>query len=473
MRVLYAVNEAAPLYKIGGLGDVGGALPKTLSTFPGCDIRLILPFHPEIKQQSLSLMPVTSFSVIYNHEPLPVQILLTQLPSSRVPVYLVEEQKYLSTRTDASDNHADKFAVFSTSIVEWLAHHSNRYQPDIIHCQDWHTSLIPLLITHRYNQIRAKTLITIHNLEYQGSTSTPIIDKLHLDPKKCRFLDSDLSDNELNILLEGLVHTDFISTVSPTYAKEIAHLNRNDLISQTLSTRRDRLVGILNGIDTQTFNPHFDSLIYKPYSLDSVTQGKLANKSGLIHELKLQLKDSDVLIGFVGRVDPGQKGIDLLIEAIRRQLLPPVNTGFVFLGTGDPNLEKELHQVAANHPRVSITTRFDETLAHKIYAASDVLLIPSHYEPCGLIQLIAMRYGSLPVAHATGGLIDTIKPKVTGWLYTPNTVEGMMGALNGALESISHLETLHTMQESAMKQDFTWNKPAKEYLKLYRNISDS
>ncbi len=467
MKVLFPVNEAYPLYKIGGLGDVGSSLPKAL-TKEGIDVRIALPKHPEIKPQE-SWVTVEEFEIIYDKQRLPVTVFLTHLKDPKVPIYLFGEEKYLSQHTDASDNHADKYAVFALAISTWL-NKTTYWQPNIIHLHDWHVSLIPTLLKHKYHQDHYKYITNIHNLAYQGDTSTPVVPKLGLVPGDCRILDWDGGDNHTNFLLEGILHSDLVVAVSPTYAHEILTPEYGEDIDQELQGKKDSIIGIINGIDTDVFDPSQDPHIYKNYSSADYAEGKKENKFQLQKELDLKQDANTLMVGFVGRVDPGQKGCQLIIKALEDNQIVTKDQQFVFLGTGDPKLEKGLHQAGDNKPNIKIFTRYDEPLAAKIYAASDLLIIPSKYEPCGLVQLIAMRYGGLPVARRTGGLADTIDHQKDGFLFDEYTVEDFIDALDKAKKYIQNTQLKNDMIEAAMTKDFSWDKPAKEYISYYKKL---
>jgi starch synthase len=468
MKVLFAVDEAFPLYKIGGLGDVGGSLPKALTAL-GVDIRIALPLHPEIAKAKEYWPIVDKLDIVYGNEKLPVTIYVGKLDKTNVPVYVFEEKKFLSVHTDASDNHADKFTVFSLAIAAWLSQ-NHYWQPQILHLNDWHTAMIPVILEHLFSKDEYKVITTIHNLAYQGNTSTPIVQKLGIAADKCKILSWDQQDNFINILLEGMLHSDIISAVSPSYAREILTSEYGEKINEILEARKNQIVGIVNGIDQATFNPETDSQLYTNYNQESVNDGKKKNKEELRKELSLPGGEDKLMIGFVGRVDPNQKGIQLIIEALKQNRLVNNDCQFVFLGSGDPSLEKALHEAGDKLGNVRIFTKYDEKLAARIYAASDLVIIPSKYEPCGLVQMIAMRYGSIPIARKTGGLADTIVDDVDGFLFDTFDTESLVIAIDRAIKKFSDLNSKQIMVNAAMKKDFSWNKPAKEYVQLYEDL---
>lgn len=468
IKVFFPIDEAYPLFKIGGLGDVGGSLPKALAKI-GVDVRIGLPLHPEI-ERSQDWQKIKEYTIIYGGEDLLVIVWRGKLPNSDVLVYLFEEKKYLSEHTDAGDNHADKFAVFSLAVAKFLVENKEVFSPDIVHLHDWHTALVPMLLKHVFGgEVSIKSLISIHNLSYQGNTQTPVAVKMGIPEDACEILAFDRGDAYINILLEGLMHADLIGTVSPRYAQEILTPDYGQGINEFLEARKERLVGILNGIDLDVFDPQKDSLIFERFGVDNVVEGKRINKEKLGDELGLSTQGK-ILIGFVGRVDPGQKGVQLIVEALKNQLIPGDEANFVFLGAGDPALEKQLHETAKDKEKVKVFTRYDEALAAKIYAASDFVIIPSKFEPCGLVQMIAMRYGSLPVARMTGGLADTIEDGVDGFLFEKYETKALVDAIERAKIEWRNQEKWMQMVRAAMKKNFSWDQSAKQYQQVYMNL---
>lgn len=468
MKILFAVDEAYPLFKIGGLGDVGGSLPIALTKL-NIDTRIALPKHPEIDTSGLDLHLLDSFDITYSGSTLPVKVWSTYLPGTLVPVYLFEENKYISEKTDAGDNHADKFTVFSLAVSAWLNLPERSWTPHIIHLQDWHAAMIPVIMKHKFHDQKYKYIITIHNLAFQGNTNTPIVQNLGLKNSDCQILSWDGSDHSINILLEGILHASATTTVSPTYAREILTAEYGESIDEILTTKKHHIIGILNGLDYNIFNPETDPYLYENFSIKNATEIKTNSKIKLLTELGLDPKLPN-LIGFVGRVDPKQKGIALIIEALEQSALTNHNTQFVFLGTGDPILESRLHHVAADNPKCKIITRFDEPLARKIYAASDIMVIPSKYEPCGLVQMIAMRYGAIPIARKTGGLADTIKHGHNGFLFDNFNTKEFIYSVIEAQKTLEDKKVKQQMVDSAMSTDFTWTAPALEYQELFERI---
>jgi starch synthase len=465
MNILFAANEAFPVYKLGGLGDVIGSLPKYLDP-DEFDVRIIIPYHQEI---SVACLQTEAFFVTYNHRKYQVTIHQTLLPNSNVPIYLVHNAEFLSTSTDASDNHADKYAFFSLAVAVWLDQYQLHWQPHLVHLHDWHVGLIPVILKHLLENHQYKFLLTIHNLAYQANTITRVDEHLHLPSDSCQIIKWDKKDMSLNLLMEGILHSDLTSTVSPTYAKEIITSEYSFGLDDILRSTKQPIPGILNGLDLSVFNPNNDYSISEHYSQENAIEKKHLIKKNLLNSFGMSVDKNSKLIIFIGRIDPGQKGIQLLIEALNAGFLPPHPHQFVFLGTGDLSLEKSLHQHDKNS-RVHIITRFDEPLSHQLYAASDLTLIPSSYEPCGLVQMIAMRYGSLPVARATGGLKDTINHQQNGFLFPEYSVSSMIEGLTLALTNIQNPHKHTQMVQAAMNTNFDWHSSALEYQTLYRNL---
>ena len=469
MKILFPASEAAPIYKVGGLGDVAGSLPKALYQ-AGHDVRIILPRHPQIELDPSQWTESARFQVVYDRLPRTISVWHGYLPGSGVKVYLFAEPSMISQPSDASDKEVDKFALFSLAVAYWLHHQVGSWRPDIIHLNDWHVSLVPLLLKYKFDDFGYKTLLTIHNLRYQGITPSNILQKLDIKPDASQILAWDQADGDVDILMEGILHADYINTVSPTYAKEILTPEYGSGLEQVLYARSARLSGILNGIDTDKWNPETDSVLVQNYSTANAMAGKKANKQYLQKKLGLESDSDSRLIAFIGRIDAGQKGIDLIIQAItQHQMLQP-NRQMVFLGTGDPYLEDQLRQLDQEYQSVRSIIKFDGELARQIYAGADLMLVPSRYEPCGLVQMIAMRYGTVPVVRKTGGLADTVEEQHTGFLFTPYSPAALKQAVDRADDFMQNETNRQQIVKSCMQQDFSWPHQAAKYIKLYQQM---
>ena len=481
MRILIPTSEAAPLYKIGGLGDVVGSLPIALKQL-GHDVRLVLPKYPQIEINPQHWQPLHQFDVIYDHQIHSVQVLQGFLSHNQVDyttppisVYLFDEPQYLAQNYQENQNVIDQFAFFSQAITTWLCERITPWQPQIIHLHDWHVSLIPLLLKQKYplESQNYRTLLTIHNLAHQGITPANILHNLQLTPSQCQILTWDLENGDIDILMEGIIHADLVNTVSPTYAQEILTAEHGVTLEPVLQSLQGKLSGILNSIDPQQWNPQTDTALIQKYTVTDWHTGKSANKVAVQKESGLPENPDATLLGFIGRLDPLQKGVNLILEIIQSDLLnhnQNSNLQFIILGTGDPQLEAQLSQTAVSHPNLSVQIKFDIQLARRIYAGCDFILVPSKFEPCGLIQLIAMRYGTIPIVRKTGGLADTVQEEITGFLFPDFSSQSLAQAINKALNHCQDFHRRSQLVTNCMNQDFSWQSSAQEYVKLYEKL---
>jgi len=475
IRVLFAGAEAAPLVKVGGLGDVAGALPAALAeeAKPGLDIRLFLPFHAEIKRKNPAVGLLGTFFVPYRTGTFPVTLFVTQLQGLKT--YLLDSQVF---NHNSPVYHGDpvmdgrKYAAFSVALLE--AARFLDWQPDILHANDWHTALAAYALKSLYRDDpffrKTRSLLTIHNLPYNGygseSSMTELGFPLGTDP--------DLPDwARLTPLPLGISAADRIVTVSPNYAREIQTRDFGCGLHEYLQMHNDKLSGILNGIDTKVWNPAADPHIPYPYDSSNI-HGKALNKAALQRALNLEENPDIPLLTVVSRFDY-QKGIGLIFNAIPENVRK--SWQMVLLGTGAPDLEARAVDLMREHPQKIVSLRkFDEAMAHKLYAAGDIFIMPSLYEPCGLSQMIAMRYGSIPVARATGGLQDTIinyhkdRENASGFLFTEKTYEGLINALNSAILVFRDKESWAKLVANAMRIDFSWKVSAQNYWQIYQEL---
>lgn len=459
LKILIAAAEVTPIAKVGGLGDVIGALPKALAKL-NLDARVIIPFYgaidrskykiklikPNIKIGEASINPRPAGSHP-RHSSVGVNLWQTNLPNSAVPVYLIEHNFFDGQEiysTALADDPADikKYLFFSRAILASLK--VLDFKPDLIHLNDWHTAAVAEMLKTDYQNDeffkQTKTLYTIHNLANQGPAGSK------------------------NYMAEGILNSDIISTVSPTYSREILTKEYGAGLENILLKRKKRLYGILNGIDTDFFNPQTDKLIELNYSADTLKK-KTVNKTALQGQLGLPQDKNIALVGLVTRF-VWQKGVELITEEFSK-----LSCQFVFLGAGEKRYEDGLLNLAKKYPdKFKIIIKFDEKLAHEIYAGSDIFLVPSRFEPCGLTQMIAMRYGGAPVARATGGLKDTVNSKV-GFTFKKFDSTEFYKTLKRALAIYYHQPKIwRQLLINGMKQDFSWTKSAKEYLKLYKKL---
>lgn len=470
LNVLVVGYEASPFYKRGGLGDVVSSLPKALYTV-GVDARVVIPYYNSIESEYKEKR-IGEFSVVFGSKIEIVTVYSSFLAKTKIPIYFLQNKKHLaSINLRGRNKKIDQFAFFDLCVVEfafWLDEHK-KWCPSLIHCNDWQTALIPLLM-----QKRIPTLLTIHNLNYQGKGSLKVLDLLHIKDKDAKELRRGIPATEINLLGEGIIHTTQVSTVSPSYAQEITSDYDNDPIHNFIVRRekergkKDQVWGILNGIDYDIWNPKIDEKIAFKYDEATWEIGKKENKKDLLKQFSLENR---LTFCFVGRMAT-QKGLDLLLETVDDIVSQNVN--IIILGSGLKSIEKSISRAAKKYPlhmRVKLT--YSEELAHQFYAASDFILIPSRYEPCGLIQMIAMRYGTLPIASVTGGLKDSIKDGYNGFLFKNGSASELLHAIKKAVELYNKPQEYRVMVKRAIEKDFSWETSSLLYKKLYIDTINS
>lgn len=466
-RILLAGFEATPFYKKGGLGDVLGSLPYALSE-AGVDARVIIPYYGIVKKH-FPQKRIGHMLLLFGGENRLVRIYQGSFPKTNIPIYFLENRKHF-TLTTAKIKRIEEYAFFSLAVcyfLQWISQ-QNKWQADIVHCNDWHTALVPLLLKKKL-QSSIPSLLTIHNLLYQGSGSLRVLDLLGVNDTDAFELRRGRPANELNILGEGILHASRVATVSPTYGKEISSDTSRTMIYRYLREREDELkktgnvVGILNGIDYRLWDPQIDRLIQRRYS-STALEGKRVNKTYLLKEYNLPDRPTFAFIGRMVR----QKGLDLLSHTLEHIIRFDVNV--IILGKGHPAIE---HVVSRMHDRFPTHVRsviaYREDLAHALYAGADFLLMPSHYEPCGLVQMVAMRYGTIPVAAATGGILDTVEDGKTGFLFKSGSRRDLLRAVAKAVRLYND-EKRMSMIRACMQQDFSWEKSASAYKKVYQEL---
>ena len=461
MKVLFVVWELVPFFQVGGLGDVAKALPKNLFR-QGIDVRVILPFYKALKLHKQRKKEVKKIDVIYDGKKQKVTIFQISFLDEKIPVYLIKNEKWLDIPSK------DTFAFYNLCVFEILKYNHLDWISDVVHCQDHHTGLIPLLIKH--NNLKFKTLLTIHNLNHQGKYSLDVVKRTGLDHTKCRVIQWEAKKKQINFLLEGIIHADLVNAVSPSYAKEILTEEYGCGLDEIIRNEGQKISGILNGIDYDSRDPKHDKNINFHYGIDSALRGKQLNKKFLQEKLGFTVSDEVPLIGFIGRFESRQKGLDIMHKMIRRVNLQKFQ--FVILGQREVEWEDKFLWLASFYKKnVSYISVFDKRIASQIYAGVDFLLVPSKFEPCGLIQMIAMRYGTLPIARATGGLKDSIIDSVDGFLFKKYSSFDLETKMKKAVEIWKHDKNrINEMIVNAMKKDFTWDKSAKEYIKLYNKL---
>ena len=479
MKVLYVASEAVPFCKTGGLADVAGTLPKALKD-AGVDIRVIMPKFGAISEKYRNDMEhVYDGTVNVSWRSKYVGIDKYELDG--VTYYFVDNEEYFNREGFYGyDDDAERFSFFCRAILNSLE--AMDFWPDVINANDWHSALVPVLLKlehqgdERYANI--KTIFTIHNLKYQGVFPKTVMDDvLGLDWQYFNNGDLEFYD-AVNYMKGGIIYADYVSTVSKTYAQEIQYEYFGEHLDGLLRKRRDDLYGIVNGIDYDTFNPATDKNLFVNYdNTDKFNsfERKCDNKEKLQELLGLPKGRKIPMVSMVTRL-VAAKGLDLVVRMMD-ELLQHEDFQFVLLGTGDKVYEDWFKGLAWRFPnKVSANIRFSNELAQRIYASSDIFLMPSNYEPCGIGQLIAMRYGAVPVVRETGGLKDTVQQydkyakSGNGFVFSNYNAHEMMYSLKRALSTYGSFEVWMQIEYNAMNSDYSWKESAREYKELYEKL---
>ena len=471
MKVLFASSEAYPFAMSGGLADVSGALPKALrKRFVGC--RVVLPLYAcvseEMRQKMTFLCSIT-VPVAWRRQYCGV----FEAHIDGVIYYLIDNQYYFNREgLYGHYDDAERFAFFSRAVLEIIPHIG--FTPDVLHCNDWQTALIPVYLDAFYRQAELyqnmKAVFTIHNIQYQGKYGYELTnDVLGLPPERESILDYD---NCLNFMKGAIQCADKVTTVSPTYAREILDPYYSHGLDNILKEFTYKLTGIVNGIDTEVYNPETDPLIYKNFSADDIS-GKAYNKAMLQKEMGLPEKEDTPVVGIVTRLVK-HKGIDL-VKCVFEDLLK-ADIQFAILGSGDWEFEAFFSEMAQKYPdKVAVIIGFKPQLAHRIYAGADIFLMPSQSEPCGLAQMVALRYGTIPIVRQTGGLNDTISDSGdgvgNGFTFKTYNAHDMQETIWRAIAGYADKEGWATLRDRAMRCDNSWSASAGEYIKLYKEIA--
>lgn len=473
-KILFASSEVAPFAKTGGLADVAGSLPKALKKLDA-DIRVVMPKYSCISQQYVEPMEYLGYIYVdvgWRHQ----YCGLFRLVHEGVPVYFIDNEYYF--KRDGLYGHwdqAEQFTFFSKALIQMLPHIG--FKPDIIHCNDWQTGVVSLLLKAHFQHDAfyrdIKTVFTIHNLKYQGVFPKVVLPDLldvgweHFTIKGVEFYD------QVNYMKAGLYYSDVITTVSKTYAREIKYDFFGENLQGVLQERSADLYGIVNGIDNENNDPATDKRLFVNYDAEHLEK-KYENKKMLQQSLGLPVRDDIPMIGIVSRL-VDHKGFDLVARVLYEIVAEDIQ--LVVLGTGEWLYEDIFRQAAAGYPdKVSANILYDGTLAQRIYAGSDLFLMPSLFEPCGLGQLFALRYGSIPIVRETGGLNDTIQSynehtgEGNGFSFANYNAHDMLFTIRRAVGFYHNKEVWNTLVKRAMMQDFSWNVSAKEYMDLYSMI---
>lgn len=456
MKILIAASEVVPFAKTGGLADVAGALPLALEEL-NQDVIIAMPRYKAVAGSKFAMQRLK-------------EDISSSTIGKNIRVYFIENDSYFNREGlygnkngDHKDN-LDRFSFFCKRTLQLLK--EINFKADIIHVHDWQAALIPVYLKTVYTNDafyeKIKTILTIHNIGYQGIFSKEEFPKLGLDWSLFA-LDGLEFYNKVNILKGGIEFSDLINTVSPMYSKEIQTKEFGFGLEGVLNRRKSSLFGILNGLDYSIWNPETDKFIAKNYSLDSLPD-KYKNKQDLLKLCKLPQKKEVPLFGIVSRLAE-QKGFDILVMAMEK--ICKLNLQLVILGTGDLKYHNLLEGMAKKYPKViSLHLKFDDALAHKIYAGSDIFLMPSKYEPCGLGQMISLRYGTIPLVFKTGGLADTVT-KDNGFVFDVYNKEELLKAVKKAIAAFAKKEKWEKLMLKALQHNFSWKESAKKYLDLY------
>jgi starch synthase len=482
MRILFASSEVVPFAKTGGLADVAGALPKELAKMDN-DVVIIMPRYRQVSKEKFKLKLEFDIKVELGGQEITGSIYSTKVTGSKVRIYFVDnplffdrQELYQESGIDYEDN-AERFIFYSKAVFALCQ--KLKWSPEIMHCNDWQTGLIPVLLKDIYNKEplfkKTRTIFTVHNLAYQGLFEKMVIEKTGLS---WEYFSVDRLEfwGKLNFMKGGLLYADKINTVSRKYSEEIQTEEFGAGLNGVIKSRQKDLYGIINGVDYKIFSPTKDPHIHKPYSLKTL-EIKEDNKKHLLKKIGLRYRKKAPLLGIISRL-ADQKGFDIL-SGIMEKILEQ-NVQFVLLGTGMPKYHKLFATLEEKFPKkMKAILSFDPVLAQEIYAGVDIFLMPSHYEPCGLGQLISMKYGTIPVVRETGGLADTVvdfdlakdfeQDKGNGFVFQEYDKDKLFDTIMRSVKTFKDESAWHKVQANAMKSDYSWKNSAKQYIRVYED----
>lgn len=481
MKILFASNEVSPFSKAGGLGDVMGSLPKELVKEKGMEIAIFTPLHGCIDKNKFDIkeLPESTLKILFGHQMREFKLYIAKLPDTNINVFFVDSMYYFGCFNEVypkwlyQDYEHERYIAFSQAVLEYAKYLN--FKPDIIHTNDWHTAIMNSYLVSNYNMDEfynnVKTVFSIHNLAYQGVTDPSILDFTNMQKHRVYHHLGIEHFGHVNWMKGAINFADRIVVVSPKYASEIMTDEFGEGMDFTLRAVPYKIRGILNGIDYGIFNPKIDKSLVKNYDINSI-ENKEKNKEEILNLYGFNNKDKNKpLIAIISRL-VNQKGLNLIRDM--EYELQKLDANFVILGSGDKDYENLFIWLSNNTKNIRAQIGYNEELSHKIYAASDMFLMPSKFEPCGLGQLIAMKYGSLPIVRAVGGLDNTVigypLDNSTGFKFWRFNGYDMLEALNCALNVYNDKFTLNAMRKSAMNSNFSWEKSAKEYLKVYNEL---
>lgn len=454
MRILFVSAEASPLAKVGGMGDVVGALPKVLRRM-GHDVRIFMPYYGFLPDKmDIPKTPVWSGSAMFQD----FDIYEGVLPGTDVPLYLFGHPSFWPRRIYFGEDEDWRFTLFANGAAEFIW---NYWKPQVVHCHDWHAGMIPVWMQPDPD---IRTMFTIHNLAYQGPWRWRL--------EQMAWCPWHMQGH--NTMAAAVQAADWVTTVSPTYAEQIKTPAYGETLEGLISYVSGKLTGILNGIDTESYNPATDRYILQNYTADSIER-RPANKVALQEEVGLEVNKNAFLIGMVTRLVE-QKGLDLLIQILDR-FMAYSDAQFIVLGTGDRYYETQLWQTAARYPgRMATQLLYNDALSRRIYAGCDAFLMPSRFEPCGISQLLALRYGCVPIVRRTGGLVDTVSHHEpmnaagTGYCFDRYEPLDLFTCMIRAWEGFHYKNEWQTLQQRGMREIFSWDLSAQAYIRLYKRI---
>ena len=473
MKILYVTSEAGPFAASGGLGDVMGALPAAVAAVPGNECAVILPLYGSVKEEYRSKMELVidlSFNLSWRH----TGASIFKLNHNNVTYYFVENHYYFNRgRLYGEYDDSERFAFFSRAVVEFMLQSGNI--PDILHANDWQTAPAIIYLKTEYSGIETlkniKTVYTIHNIEYQGKFGSYILgDVCGLDEMDRGIVDFD---GCINLMKGALVASDYITTVSPNYARELEHDFFAFGLSSIIRDCRHKMKGVINGIDYSYFSPDKGGDIYASFNNRTYKSGKAKNKAGLQAEVGLPVEPDVPLMVMITRF-ASQKGIDLVLHILDELLCE--NVQMIVLGTGEKEYEDAFRAAEARHPNnFKALIKFDRVISKKMYAGADIFLMPSKSEPCGLAQMISCSYGTIPVVRSVGGLYDSIinygEEGANGFRFDNYNAHELLFTVKAALELYKTPKKWNELTASAKKSNFTWENSAKEYISIYNNLA--
>jgi len=484
MKIAFASSEVVPFAKTGGLADVAGALPKELAKL-GNEVKVFMPKYYSINEHEYghqydSLIGELKVSVGgYEHS---VHVFYGKLPNSDVDIYFVHYPKFFHRKKIYTEDwdEDERFILFSKTVIQIMQ--KLGWAPDVVHVNDWQTGLLPVLLKEQYGWDnlfkKTKTIFTIHNIGYQGRFSLEAYRRAELPGYLFENNGILAHEGDANFLKAGIIYADIVTTVSETYAKELLTFEMSAGMDSYLWKRYNDFYGIVNGVDYKIWNPEIDERLLFHYTVEDLT-GKLKNKKVLLNKFEIKFDEHIPVIGIISRL-VSQKGFDIIADALTELL--SLNVQLIVLGSGEDKYEEMFKTTAHYHPhKVGVYTGYNEDLAHLIEAGSDIFLMPSHYEPCGLNQIYSLKYGTVPVVRKTGGLADTVQDWNeyneygqdigNGFSFFEYSAKALLQAVERAIKDFHNKSVWKKIQRNGMMKDYSWKHSAEKYIKIYKKKS--